>query len=222
MNAQQNKQALANYALTKIGGKIFTFGDGSNSDTVISSIYDQCRRYCKEQCPWSFDIKTIALTVASVPSTNPIFNFNDGIAVAYALAPDFLRPYRISVPYAQVVFENVPNIGYCLLSDTANLSLKYVFDNDDPTTYSAKFYEYLACKIAKEACFKITEAVTYVEKLKIDMESAFLEAAAEDGQIATPEEVDDGYWLWARLSGSGAAVGSPGGTLNVGWNPLGY
>ena len=41
MNAQQNKTALANYALSKIGGKVFTFGDGSSSDLVMSAIYDQ-------------------------------------------------------------------------------------------------------------------------------------------------------------------------------------
>ena len=38
MNAQQNKTALANYALSKIGGKIFNFGDGSTSDVVMSAI----------------------------------------------------------------------------------------------------------------------------------------------------------------------------------------
>jgi len=124
MNAQQNKQALANYALTKIGGKIFTFGDGSSSDIVVSAIYDQCRRYCIEQCPWSFCVQTMVLTTLNVPSKNPIFNFNDGIAVAYGLAPNFLRPYRITNTCAYIVFEFVPNFGYCLLSDTTGLSVK--------------------------------------------------------------------------------------------------
>ena len=90
MNAQQNKTALANYALSKIGGKVFNFGDGSSSDLVMSAIYDQCRRYCLEQCPWSFAQVTYSLTQLALATTIPDLNFGDGVLIAYALPPDFL------------------------------------------------------------------------------------------------------------------------------------
>lgn len=217
MNLQQNKTSLANYALSKIGGKIFNFGDGSTSDVVMSAIYDQCRRYCIEECPWSFCTKTLVLTQLSVPSTSPVFNFGDGVQVVYALPPDFLKPYLINFPFALTKFQNLPGSGLVLLSDTFGLSINYVFDNDDPTTYSAKFYEYLACKLAKEACFKLVEAVKYISTIKVDMESAFLAAASADGQMSSPDQINDSEWEFARLAGSSGFVYYPSG--NIGFYP---
>jgi len=220
MNAEQNKQALANYAVQKIGGKTFTFGDGSSSDNAVTPIYDQCRRYCLEQCPWSFGVITLALTQLTVPSTNPSFNFGDNAVVAYNPPPNFLKPYLINFPFALTRFEVVVIGGqnfYALLSDTAGLIVKYVFDNDDPTMYSAKFYEYLACKIAKEAAFRLTESVKYSTVIKSEMDSAFLEAAAADGQMASPDGVQQDEWDFSRLAGSSGFVYYPQG--NTGYYP---
>ena len=218
MNAQQNKIALANYALSKIGGKVFNFGDGSSSDLVMSAIYDQCRRYCLEQCPWSFAQVTYSLTQLALATTIPDLNFGDGVLIAYALPPDFLKLYQVNFPYALIKFENVKGSGLIMLSDTTGLMMKYIFDNDDPTVYSAKFYEYLACKLAKEACFKLAEAVKYAQGMKAEMESAFLEAAAEDGQLSSPDQVQQNEWDFARLAGSSSYVWYPSG--NIGYYPF--
>lgn len=220
MNAQQNKSALANYAVQKIGGRIFTFGDGSDSDKAVSPVYDQCRRYCLEQCPWSFGTKTLPLQALSLPSTSAVLNFGDRVTVAYAMPPDFLKPYLINFPYALTKFQNLPGNGLVLLSDTQGLVINYIFDNDDPTTYSAKFYEYLACKVAKEACFKLSEAVQYVSSIKAEMESAFIEAAASDGQMSSPDQIIQDEWEAARLTGSGGFVSYPSGNITFfPWNP---
>jgi hypothetical protein len=213
MNAQQNKTALANYALSKIGGKIFNFGDGSSSDIVMSAIYDQCRRFLIEECPWSFCIETLQLTTLAVP----LLTFGDNVTVAYQLPPDFLKIYKINFPYALLVFENIPANGLCLLSDTQGLMMKYVFDNDDPTTYSAKFYEALACKLAKEACYKLTESMKFREKADADYGQAFITAAASDGQMSSPDGVIEDEWLFARLAGTSGFVYSPGQPLVVGY-----
>jgi hypothetical protein len=215
MNAQQNKTALANYALSKIGGKIFNFGDGSTSDVVMSAIYDQCRRFLHEECPWSFDIRTLQLEQLAVS----LLTFGDNIQYCYQLPSDFLKIYKINFPYAYLQFENIPGNGLCLLSDTAGLIIKYVFDNDDPTTYSAKFYEALACKLAKEACFKLVEATKYQSKMDADYEKAFTTAAASDGQMSTADQVEESEWEWSRLAGSSGFVYYPGQALNVGYFP---
>lgn len=217
MNASQNKQSLANYAVQKIGGKIFTFGDGSSSDTAVTPIYDQCRRFLLEECPWSFGTKTVPLSQLSIPSTSPVFNFGDGVQFVYALPNDFLKPYLINFPYALKKFQNLPGSGLVLLSDTSGLVINYIFDNDDPTTYSSKFYEALACKIAKEACFKLVEAAEYVAKMDIAYDKAFLTAAAADGQMSSPDQVNDFEWEFSRLAGSSGFVYYPSG--NIGFYP---
>lgn len=215
MNTQQNKTALANYALSKIGGKIFNFGDGSSSDLVMSAIYDQCRRFLIEECPWSFCIQTLQLTTLTfTPLT-----FGDNATICYQLPSDFLKIYQVNFPYALLRFENIPNNGLCLLSDTAGLMMKYVFDNDDPTTYSAKFYEALACKLAKEACYKLTESMKFREKADADYGQAFITAAASDGQMSTADQVEQSEWDFSRLAGSSGFVFYPGQNLNIGYYP---
>jgi hypothetical protein len=80
----------------------------------------------------------------------------------------------------------------------------------------------MACKLAEQACFKLTEAANYQAKMSADYERNFLTAASSDGQTTTPEVVNQGFWEWSRLAGSNAAVGSPANSLNIGWFPTGY
>lgn len=205
MDFDQSKIGLANYAASKIGARFFNFMDGSDSDRVITPIYDQCRKYVLEQLPWSFAIRTSAL--AKLSATLP--NFGDNANIAYSLPPEFLKIYQVNFPSALLRFENLQDIGYCLLSDTSGLIIKYVFDNDDPTTYSSQFYEALACKIAKESCFKLVEAAQFVSQMKGDYEHAFLSAAAADGQMSSPDQINQSEWEYARLSGSQGFLSYP-------------
>ena len=97
--------------------------------------------------------------------------------------------------------------------------MKYISDNDDPTTYSAKFYEALACKLAKEACYKLTESVKYLDKISADYGQAFITAAASDGQMSTADQIEESEWEFSRLAGSSGFVYYPGQALNIGYYP---
>ncbi len=217
MDVTVSKTTLANYAGSKIGAKNFNFGDGSSSDKSFSIVYDPVREYCLEECPWTFATKTVALTTLSLPSTQPELNFGDGIKYAYSFPSDYLKCINFNFPQAYIVQGYIQGIGPVILSDTAGLIMKYVFNNDDPTSYSGKFYEAMACRLAWAACFKLVEAAQYKAEQSAEYERAFLTAACSDGQNISPEVVNQGFWEWARLAGSNGAVGDPPGSLNVGW-----
>jgi hypothetical protein len=221
MDVTYSKISLANYAAVKIGAKSFNFGDGSSSDKVFNVVYDPVREQCLEECPWTFATTTVALTELSIPSTTPVLNFNDGIMFAYSFPSDYLKAIYFNFPQAYIIQENIPGVGPAILSNMSGLSMKYLFNNDNPATYSPKFYEAMACKLAEQACFKLVEAAQYQGKMGSDYERAFLTAAASDGQTISPEVVNQGFWEWARLAGSNAAVGDPPNSLNIGWWPQG-
>ncbi len=212
MDSLQSKIGLANLALYKIGGqRITSFTDGSNSARVINDIYDQCREMVLEEHPWSFATKTASLqTLSSTPT-----DFGDGLSIAYALPADWLFTYLINFPYANTRQE-VLNSQLVLLSDTTGLIIKYIFNNDDPTQYSSKFYEALACKLATEACFKLVQAGNKVSSEKVDYGTALLSAMAADSKNSGPDQPQQDEWFRARLAGSNISMVNPNGNITFG------
>lgn len=159
------------------------------------------------------------------PLLTPIPAMNDGIQYVYQLPSDWLSLYLLNVPCAQIREQilKAPYLAvstFCLLSDTIGLIVRYVFNNDDPTTYSAKFYDTLACKLAYEACFKISEAAQYSAKMESDYAKALISAMAADSKNNSPDQAIANEWFIARLAGSGVVSGLPNG--NIGFFPNPY
>lgn len=214
MDTLQSKVDIANYAISKFGGKrISSFTDGSETATVINAIYDQCRESLLEEHPWSFATVTVALNTLSTTPTN----FGDGVSIAYALPPDFLKLYMVNIKSALIRFEYFDS-QYCLLSDTGSLIIKYIFNQDDPVQYSSKFYEALACKLGKEACVKLTEANAFLAKLTAEYDKALASAMSEDSKLSTPDQPFQDQWETARLAGANTGINvTDGNTPSVGF-----
>lgn len=205
MDASASKIALANLALYKIGAKrISSFTDGSAEARVINDIYDQCREMVLEEHPWSFATTSVALQTLSLTPTD----MGDGLSIAYAFPPDWLFTYMVNFPYANMRKEELSGQSV-LLCDTAGLKIKYIFNNDDPTKYSAKFYEALACKLATEACYKLSQSGQKVTAEKVDYQSALLSAMAADSKNSGPDQPEQSEWFLARLSGSNTVPINP-------------
>ena len=206
--------AFANYALTKIGAKNIT-SLASTTDPVaiiVNSIIDQCLKSVLEEHPWSFAIYTAPLVDLGLTLTD----FGDGVSIAYQLPTDFVKPYMVNFKQALIRQEAIPGQGTCLLSDTEGLILKYVFLNQVPTTWSAKFYEAAACKLAKELCFKISEAAQYAAKQQSDYQLALMTAMSEDSKVSTPDQAFADEWFLERLAGANTWVVSPNGNIGIG------
>ncbi len=213
MDTTASKIGLANLALYKIGAKrISSFTDGSNEARVINDIYDNCREMVLEEHPWSFAIQTVALQTISI---TPV-DFGDGLSIAYALPEDWLFTYLVNFPFANMRKEEIDGQSV-LLCDTAGLIIKYIFNNDDPTKYSAKFYEALACKLAAEACFKLVQAGQKVTAEKVDYGMALLSAMAADSKNSGPDQPSQDEWFQARLAGSNVIPVNPNGNVGF-WN----
>lgn len=221
MDQNESKIIIANKALYKIGAKrISSLDDNSQNSILINDIYPSCLEELLEEHPWSFAVNTIPMTTLTLSIPLPVMN--DGISVAYGLPADFLYIYLLSSP-AQYRLETlkppyVSNNMLAILSDTPGMSaMKYVFLNDDPTTYSSKFVDALATKLALELCFKVSEAATLAAAMETRYQKALLSAISTDSNSSTPDQAIANEWFIARLAGSGAVSGLPNG--NIGFFP---
>lgn len=208
MDIAQSKVGIANLALTRLEAKIISsFNEGSSEANAISVIYNQCRDECLESYPWTFATLTAALQTLAI---TPV-DFGDGITISYAYPNQFLKPHPtipFNFSYALIRFESTG-----ILSDTAGLLMKYIFQNDNPSTYSAKFCKALAAKLSYELCFKLTNASQYAQVCQMEFEEKIEEAKSSDAQLGTPIEPRQDEWFNSRLQGSGNNIVKPNGNI---------
>ena len=198
-----DKTGIANLALRKIGAqRIASFGDGTVAANVISDVYDAIRDEVLEVNPWAFAITTVALNQLSVVPLTGIANLN----IAYALPNDFIRGFAINAGSGKWKFETYGGIR-CIVTNQAGAQLKYLFRNEDPTTYSPSFCTALATRLAAEICFNLTQATKKAQALYEEYEQIRLpDAKANDASQGSPDEILASDWELARMSGGILAI----------------
>lgn len=224
MDSNISKLAIANKSLYKIGAKrLSSFNDGSPNSIIINDIYATCLEELLEEHTWSFAVQAVPLATLALSVALPVMN--DGIQYAYGLPADFIDVYMLSQPaFYRIETVKPPYVAsatVALLSDQATISgMRYVFNNDDPTTYTAKFIEALSTKLALECCFKISEAAALVGAMEGKYQKALISAISVDSNNSSPDQSIANEWFIARLAGSGAVSGLPNG--NIGFFPDPY
>lgn len=205
MDTNQDKLRIANLGLSKISGKIITsFNQDTPSAIAVNLVYDQCRNECLEEADFSFARKIVALSEIDLE----IPDFGDGVDIAYAYPNDFLKAWEFDIKAAITRFQSDG-----IYSDTADLLMRYTFLNDNPNTYSAKFCNALACKIAYELCFKINNAKDFAAAKYSEYIKAIESAIGADAQMGTPQNAIQDEWYLARIAGANTGVNLANGNV---------
>lgn len=160
------------------------------------------------------------LQTGAVPILQTLPSMNDGVNNLYLIPSDFVKPYLFSSPaFYRIETVKPPFVTttqQVLLTNDATINaMKYVFYNTDTSTWTAKFYEAMACKLAYELCFKISEAAQWAAKCEAGYNKALMSALGTDALDSSPDEPIANEWFIARLAGStnvapwGITPGSP-------------
>lgn len=161
------------------------------------------------------------IMTGAVPILQTLPSMNDGCSNPYFIPTDFVKPYLFSAPaFYRVETVKPPFVTttqqVLLATDSAINAMKYVFYNTDPATWTAKFYEAVACKLSYELCFKISEAAQWAAKCEAGYGKALMSALGTDALDSSPDEPIANEWFLARLAGSdnnlnpwGISQGSP-------------
>jgi hypothetical protein len=134
-----------------------------------------------------------------------LINFSDGVNLAYALPTDWIKPYKWNFDGAIRRIE-----GSIIYSDTRGLAVKYIWQNNTPSTYTPEFVDALATKIAAEVCYDLTNNAQKAAALKVEFDDKLAQAVAADSQGSTPDQAICDSWEISRLSGGMVSIPLPG------------
>jgi hypothetical protein len=188
--------SICNQALLRLGAEtISSLDDGTRNATLCSRAYDVIRQEILRAHPWNFAMKRVTLS-SSVGA--PAFEFTK----TYTLPTDCLRLWRLydlSIPYKLE--------GRTILCDEASLSIIYIYDNEDESTFDPIFREALSLKIAAQLGYAITGSQTPVQLFTQMYDKILKEAKMWDAQENQSDHVEYDSWDTIRRT-------------NSNWNPF--
>jgi hypothetical protein len=188
------KTEIINKALTLIGASpIVNITDETNNARIMSRIYDISLRSMLSECGWNFAMKRRLLATSS----DSLEWYDSGVSILYGKPSDCIRIFGTNDDNAVWREE-----GEYIISDTADLGIKYVYYLDTPSKYPASFVDALVDRLAADAAFMIlnskTIAQSYLEKYE---KVSLVKARSENAQIGTQQYLKDDAWLGAKDTG---------------------
>lgn len=189
---------IINVALRRIGaqriGDIKT--DGTNEGRVARDLYDEARRSLLTQHSWNFAIRREELEQTDdLPES--------GWDYAYVLPDNFLRLLNVSsseddsgtVPYA---LENMEGEDRVLLCNSNTVFIRFIFDCDDPSIFSAPFRDALSWMLARDFAAALSKSTSAAELADRSFIRALNKAKSIDGVEDWPEKMAEGDWITSR------------------------
>lgn len=184
-----SKTDILNRGVIKLGGSRVSNFDTTNNNTArtLNEIYETVRDTVLQSYPWNFAIKREAL--AADPD-EPVYGYD----AKYALPSDCL---------ALLDLEDDPDYqiegGYILIDHTGELNIRYISRITNTGAFHAMFIDVFSCRLAYEACERITQSNTKKDILYKEYQVAVAAAYAADA-IETPAElIAEDEWLEARV-----------------------
>lgn len=178
---------ICNSALTRIGcARISSIDEQTKSAIALKAIYGLTRDSLFRCHPWNFTIKRAVL--APVSGT-PAYEFD----YAYTLPSDCLRVLDPDSTYIDFVVENGQ-----LLCNESSLNLRYIYRNEDESSWDAAFAEVMSWKLARDIGYHMTQSQSLVEACDKAYRAALQEARSMDGAEGVMKGIEATDWLDIR------------------------
>ena len=175
-----------NRALLKLGVNAISSPDEESTRAeTVRNIYNDCVDYLLSQYDFYFAQKQVSLAQLD---TEPVFGYKN----VYKLPADFIRLVAID---KSVRYEF---IGNTIHSDADNLSIKYVFKNYDPSTYSPLFKELLSVRLAFELSPYIKEDRMFTQQMYNEEIDKINNSANRESMQNDDEFLPEDSWVYSR------------------------
>lgn len=193
-----SKTSAVNKALTLCGAAPITnITDDTNNARIVNRVYDISRQSILCECRWTFATTraTLSLSADTMPWTH------DEEAYVYVRPSNAIRIFEVSDDKATWREE-----ADYIISDTASLGIKFVYDHDNPAKYPPLFMEAFIDRLCSDISFMIINSVTkanaFLEKyVKVSLPKAM----TANSQTGTQQLPIDDEWLNARYGGGNPA-----------------
>lgn len=187
--------SICNSALVKVGAeRISSIDQDTKSARILKAVYAQVRDAVLAAHPWNFAIKRAVL--APVSST-PAFEFD----FAYDLPNDCLAV--LSLYDGATDFGGDESIDYVvegrqILTDEESISLRYIYQNVDESSWNSYFAEAFAWRLAKEVAYNLTQSLALASACESSYQRELSLARSRDGAEDVMKGLVADVWIKSR------------------------
>ena len=187
---------VINVALRRIGANAITsLTDGSNEANVADDVYEGLRDDLLRSNNWNFATKRRKLAQSA---TAPTFEFD----YAYPLPSDWIRTISVhdnDAGYGTILYrmEEV-NSQRCIVANSDQIYLRYVYKVTDPNKMSADFRDALSYAIARDLSIPLAASNTMFQLMDQKLNQSLSRARSSDGMGGFPEMRPRGSWAKSR------------------------
>lgn len=187
------KVDLCNKALTLLGASpIVSLDDSTANARALNRVYEISLKDLLSECKWNFATRRRLLSL----STDTLQWYDTNSTYVYTKPSDSIFIYETNDIYATWREE-----GDYIISDTSGLGVRYVYFNDDPSKYPAKFADAFVDRLASDIAFYILNSAPKAESLMQKYLSISLpKAKSKNAQIGVQQTIRDDAWDLAKYS----------------------
>lgn len=184
---------ICNLALGHLGKPaIVSFTEGTKEANLCNAQYDIARRLVMVKSPWTFARRTETLAEIATNIHSEVWEY------AYDVPNSSLKVVRLLEPGQAPNWNSQPQGMYLeagnLYCSVADARLAYIFNNEDPLSWSPEFADAVALKLAERLAPNVTRRPADVREMRTLYNQQLLAAIETDGQQeVTFYRYGDGY-----------------------------
>lgn len=180
--------AICNSALAKVGaGRILSLDDNNDRAKLLKEQYYKVRDELLYSHPWNFATARASLA----PSADtPLFDWD----YQFPLPSDVLRVYGTDLAKT----DEWTVEGRNLMCNYDTVQIKYIKLVTDVNKFTPGFAEVLACKLAADIAYSITQSASLSDMLYKAYEKKLREVRTFDAQEGAGDRVYADSWLNSR------------------------
>lgn len=179
--------SVCNSALVNIGAdRISSIDQDTKRAILLKAIYAECRDAVLRAHPWHFAVKRVTL---APNGTIPDWGFD----FQYDEPNDCLRLLETSPDDICFELENGK-----ILTNENTLNIKYIFRQDDESSWDSCFAEAFGWKLSGKIAYAITQSITLVQTCEGKYKAAIAEARWASGVETPIKGLEADVWTNAR------------------------
>lgn len=191
MSTLNSAVSICSNALLMLGAQtISDFTESTDRARLCSNLFPSVRDKLLREHNWNCAVKRVLL---APDIDKPPF----GYANSFTLPADCIRILTVNEDY----YPDYAIEGKKILSNDNNVQLKYIFQNEDVTTYDSSLIDLLELAMASKLAYAITQSTSLAQFRLQEYEMALKTAKAIDGQENPPETLGTSLLLDSRLYG---------------------
>ena len=196
MSSTATPVSICSNALLMLGDNpISSFDETGDRVRLAANLWPMVRDYVLRRHPWNCAIKRVAL---NPDEDAPAFDYSR----QFTLPGDCLRVLSTGLERTRQPYKLE---GGKILSDSALISLRYIFRNENAATYDALLVWGLTQAMRAVLAYGTTASVNFEQQCEVAMRDVLRQARAVDGQEDEPDALDHSPLMDARYNAFGSS-----------------